>query len=163
MPKSDTEIEFSIADPAAPPASDLIEAMVAEMRELYGIVGHVGVPLELSELAPPGGAYLVGRARTGGDAGGEVVAGGGVRTIGEGVGEIKRMYVVPEWRGRGAGAQLLAALEAAAVALGLSAVRLDTGPSQPGARHLYEKSGYRQIPNYNGNTAAAFWGEKQLV
>ena len=158
MQPGDSQIEFSPADPSEPPASDLIEAMVAEMRELYGIVGHVGVPLEKSELAPPGGVYLVGRSRPG-----EIVAGGGLRTIGEGMGEIKRMYVEPAWRGRGAGAQLLAALEAAARDLGLVTVRLDTGPEQPGARHLYEKSGYRSIPNYNGNTAAAFWGEKDLA
>lgn len=152
-------IEFSAADPSAPPASDLIDAMVAEMQSLYGIVGHVGVPLDLSELAPPEGVYLVGRA---GPAG-EIVAGGGVRTIGEGIGEIKRMYIVPAWRGRGAGGQLLAALEGAARDLGLPTVRLDTGPKQPGARHLYEKSGYRSIANYNGNDHAAFWGEKSLV
>jgi len=153
------DIEFSPADPSIPPASDLIHAMVAEMQGLYGIVGHVGVPLDLSELAPPAGVYLVGRA--GPER--EVVAGGGLRTIGEGIGEIKRMYVVPSWRGRGAGAQLLAALESAARDLGLALVRLDTGASQPEARHLYEKAGYRSIANYNGNDHAAFWGEKNLV
>ena len=158
MPSDVSELLFEPADPTAPPASDLIEAMVAEMQQLYGIVGHVGVPLDLSELVPPGGVYLVGRdARSG-----EAVAGGGVRTIGKGIGEIKRMYIVPAWRGRGAGARLLAALEAAALELGLPTVRLDTGASQPGARHLYEKSGYRSIPNYNGNDHAAFWGEKRL-
>ena len=159
MPPESASLVFSAADPSLPPASELIDAMVTEMQGLYGIVGHVGVPLDLSELAPPEGVYLVGRAGPGG----EVVAGGGLRTIGEGIGEIKRMYVVPAWRGRGAGAQLLSALEGAARDLGLALVRLDTGPSQPGARHLYEKSGYRSIANYNGNDHAAFWGEKSLV
>lgn len=154
-----TAVDFSPADPTAPPAVDLIEAMVAEMQELYSIAGHVGVPLDLSELAPPDGVYLVGHDRTSK----EVVAGGGVRTIGDAMGEIKRMYVVPEWRGAGVGAQLLAALEAAALGLGLTTVRLDTGGRQPGARHLYEKSGYRSIPNYNANGHAAFWGEKRLA
>lgn len=160
---TDPSLVFEIADPATPPANDLIEAMVSEMRDLYGIVGHVGVPLDLAELAPPGGVYLVGSARDGGESEPVIVTGGGLRTIEPGVGEIKRMYVVPEWRGRGAGAQLLAALEDAARELGLATLRLDTGPKQPGARHLYEKSGYRSIGNYNGNTAASFWGEKQLA
>lgn len=159
MPPDSANLVFAPADPAVPPACELIDAMVTEMQALYGIVGHVGVPLDLSELAPPEGVYLVGRAGPGD----EVVAGGGLRTIGEGIGEIKRMYVVPAWRGRGAGAQLLAALEAAARDLGLALVRLDTGASQPEARHLYEKSGYRSIANYNGNDHAAFWGEKSLV
>jgi GNAT superfamily N-acetyltransferase len=150
-------LDFALADPSTTPAIDLIGAMVAEMQHLYGITDHIGVPLELSELAPPGGVYLIGRA------GDELVAGGGLRTIGEGLGEIKRMYVVPAWRGCGAGAELLAALEIAAVDLGLLTVRLDTGASQPGARHLYEKSGYRSIPNYNANPHAAFWGEKRLA
>ena len=72
------------------------------------------------------------------------------------------MYVVPAYRGSGVGAQLLAALEAAAAGMGMARVRLDTGSRQPGARHLYEKSGYRSIANYNGNGHAAFWGEKIL-
>lgn len=159
MPPESANLVFVPADPAVPPASDLIDAMVTEMQGLYGIVGHVGVPLDLSELAPPGGVYLVGRAGPGDD----VVAGGGLRTIADRIGEIKRMYVVPAWRGRGAGAQLLAALEDAARDLGLATVRLDTGPKQAGARHLYEKSGYTSIDNYNGNDHAAFWGEKSLA
>src|SRR5512142_3174048 len=139
MQSAAPDVEFSAADPAIPPAVDLIRAMVAEMQELYSLSGHVGVPLDLSELAPPGGVYLVGRTVPGG----EIVAGGGLRTIGESTGEIKRMYVAPSFRGMGVGAQLLAALEAAAAGMGMTRVRLDTGSRQPGARHLYEKSGYR--------------------
>ena len=158
MERAAPDIEFSPADPAVPPAVDLIGAMVAEMQELYSLTGHVGVELDLSELAPPGGVYLVGRTVPGG----EIVAGGGLRTIGESTGEIKRMYVVPAYRGSGVGAKLLAGLEAAASGMGLTCVRLDTGSRQPEARHLYEKSGYRPIANYNGNGHAAFWGEKVL-
>lgn len=166
-------VDFRPADPTVPPASALLAAMEAEMLALYapggaagpgGAVGatggriHIGVPLEFAELAPPGGVYLVGRVD------GEVVAGGGVRTIGTGVGEVKRMYVVPARRGRGFGPALLAALEAhAAGVLGLGVARLDTGPKQPGAQRLYERAGYRRIGNYNGNAHAAFWGEKRLA
>ena len=155
-------VRFEAADPESPPARDLIEAMIAEMQDLYGIEGHIGVPLELSELAPPHGVYLVGRT---GDPDKTPVAGGGLRTIGPGpgLGEIKRMYVVPDWRGRGIGEQLLSALEAAAVGLGMSRVRLDTGSRQSSALHLYRKSGYEPVSNYNGNDHASFWGEKRLT
>jgi len=95
-------------------------------------------------------------------AGGETVAGGGLRPIGPGLGEIKRMYVTPAWRGRGMARRLLGALEAAARSLDLERVRLDTGPLQPEARRLYETAGYTSIPNYNGNHHAAYWGEKTL-
>lgn len=118
--------------------------------------GQIGVPLRSDELAPPSGCYLVGRS------GGEVVAGGGIRTIAAGTGEIKRMYVVPAWRGRGLARLLLAALEAEAVVLGLDRVRLDTGPKQPGARRLYLGAGYVEIDDYNANPRASFWGEKLL-
>lgn len=151
------DVEFLACPPGEPPAKGLIEAMVAELKELYGITeGRLGVPLEPAELGPPAGVYLVGWA------GGETVAGGGLRTIGPGLGEIKRMYVTPTWRGRGMARRLLGALEDAARSLGHERVRLDTGPKQPEARRLYETAGYLSIPNYNGNHHAAFWGEKIL-
>lgn len=151
------DVVFLACPPGEPPAKGLIEAMVAELRELYAIKeGRLGVPLDPAEMAPPTGVYLVGWV------GGETVAGGGLRSIGPALGEIKRMYVAPTWRGRGVARRLLAALEDAARALGHDRVRLDTGPKQPEARHLYETAGYASIPNYNGNHHAAFWGEKVL-
>ena len=131
--------------------------MVAEIRELYGVAqGLVGVPLEESELAPPSGVYLVGWD------GDIAAAGGGVRTISDGVGEIKRMYVVPSHRGKGFGAELLAALERASLDLGHKLVRLDTGSLQPAALKLYASKGYKPIDNYNGNRLATYFGEKVL-
>ncbi len=151
------EIEFRPCPPDEDPAAGLIAAMVAELRQRYRIEGErLGVPLEPSELAPPAGTYLVGWA------GERAVAGGGLRTIGPGLGEIKRMYVAPGWRGKGVARRLLDALEEAARGLGMDTVRLDTGPEQPDARHLYQTAGYRPIDNYNGNVHAAFWGEKSL-
>ena len=87
---------------------------------------------------------------------------GGVRILKPGVAEIKRMYVVPEARGRGVARALLAALEDAARDLGYDRVRLDTGPRQLAAEHLYRSAGYEEIPDYNGNYMASFWGEKRL-
>ncbi len=150
------ELEFRIFDPARPPASDLLAAMEAELTRIYGTTGPKGVPLRHDELAPPSGAYVVAFV------GEEPVGGGGIREIGPGLGEVKRMYVVPSWRGRGVARRLLAALEREASALGFVRVRLDTGTAQADARHIYETSGYRPIADYNGNRRAAFWGEKLL-
>ena len=150
-------VEFRICHPAQPPAAGLLDAMVAELESMYGgSDGPKGVPLGTGELAPPAGRYLVGRV------GPDIVAGGGLRTIGTGIGEIKRMYVVPSWRGRGVARLLLAALEAEAATMGLVRVRLDTGPRQPGARHLYLTSGYAEVADYNSNPRASFWGEKTV-
>ncbi len=72
------------------------------------------------------------------------------------------MYVIPEARGRGVARLLLVALEERGRELGYTIARLDTGPKQPSARHLYESAGYAAIPNFNGNPVATFFGEQRL-
>jgi len=144
--------------PDRPPASLLIEAMAAEIAALYGWPELRNPPSATpGELWAPQGTYLVLQ-----DEDGTPVAGGGVKRLGDGLGEIKRMYVAPGARGRGHARRLLHALEDAARELGYTRLRLDTGPKQARARELYASAGYRPIPDYNGNRAAAFWGEKRL-
>lgn len=65
-----------------------------------------------------------------------------------GVGEIKRMYVRPEHRGRGVARRLIGSAEAVARHRGATALRLATGVRQPEAVSLYESLGYRPIPAY---------------
>ena len=72
------------------------------------------------------------------------------------------MYVRPAARSRGVATALLAALEDTAVSLGYTAVRLDTGPKQVHAQRLYRAAGYVDVPPYNDNPFACFWGEKRL-
>jgi len=141
-----------------PPASDLVEAMVAEGLTVYGSRLDVpGAPTATAEqMSPPGGTFLVIYED------GRPVAGGGVKRLSDGVGEIKRMYVVPEARSRGLARVLLGALEDAARSLGYASVRLDTGPRQPHARALYESTGYRPVAPYNDNPFADYWAEKVL-
>ena len=110
-----------------------------------------------AELRPPEGGYYVGYEGT------DAVAGGGVRRLGDGVAEIKRMYVCPHARSRGVAAALLRTLEDAARSLGYTSVRLDTGPKQVHAQRLYRGAGYVEVPAYNDNPFACFWGEKALT
>lgn len=149
---------FAPMDAAVAPAADLIEAMVQEMDDLYG--GRIDVPGMPSatpiDFARPKGTFLVGHLD------GEPVTGGGVKTLEPGLGEIKRMYVAPHVRGQGIARRLLTALEDAARRLGLERVRLDTGPEQPAARHLYESAGYVEIADYNDNPKATYFAEKRL-
>jgi uncharacterized protein (DUF952 family)/GNAT superfamily N-acetyltransferase len=150
---------FAPMDAGTPPASDLIEAMVQEMADLYGIrIDRDDMPSATrADFQRPGGTFLVGHLD------GEPVAGGGVKAFGPGVGEIKRMYVAPHVRGRGVARRLLTALEDAARRLGHQHVRLDTGPDQPHAKALYESAGYTEIANYNANPKATYFGEKALT
>lgn len=72
------------------------------------------------------------------------------------------MYVVPEARGQAVGGALLRGIEDAARGAGHRLARLDTGDRQPAAGRLYLSSGYRPIPDYNGNAVARHWFEKEL-
>lgn len=62
--------------------------------------------------------------------------------------EIKRMYTSPESRGKGIATKVLTELERWATELSYEKCILETGLKQPEAIGLYEKSGYKLIPNY---------------
>jgi len=66
--------------------------------------------------------------------------------------EIKRMYVLPSYRGQGIASQILAELEKWAAELSYGGCILETGIKQPEAISLYQKSGYHRIPNYGQYT-----------
>lgn len=62
--------------------------------------------------------------------------------------EIKRMFVLPEYRGRGIGLGVLKELELWASELNYSECILETGKKQPEAIKLYQKAGYAVVKNY---------------
>jgi GNAT superfamily N-acetyltransferase len=112
--------------------------------------------VEVHEMEPPGGAFLVASEDH------VPVACGGLRTLSPGLGEVKRMYVVPGARRRGHARRLLDALERCARELGHERLRLDTNAAQPEALLLYAAAGYAEIADYNGSPTATHWFEKQL-
>jgi GNAT superfamily N-acetyltransferase len=142
----------------AEPARSLLAEMTDELDELYARVPGTldSIPATPDQMSPPQGCFLVISVAE------EAIACGGVKRLDPSTAEIKRMYVRPAHRGGGVGAALLAALEAECSRLGYPRVRLDTGPEQPVAKRIYERAGYREIPDYNGNPYAAFWFEKEL-
>jgi GNAT superfamily N-acetyltransferase len=96
-------------------------------------------------------------------AGAEPVGLAALRTFSPGIGEIKRMYVVPAHRGSGVARQLLEELERRAREHGFARVRLDTHDRLSEANRLYRSAGYREIPDYNANPRANRWFEKFLA
>lgn len=62
--------------------------------------------------------------------------------------EIKRMFVDPDFRGRGIAGLILAELERWARELNFTRSILETGLRQTEAVKLYQKENYRVIPNY---------------
>jgi len=62
--------------------------------------------------------------------------------------EVKRMYTLHEERGKGIATKILIELEKWATELSYQKCILETGWRQPDAIRLYEKNGYKRIPNY---------------
>lgn len=62
--------------------------------------------------------------------------------------EIKRMYTLPQGRGKGIASVVLIELENWATELSYEKCVLETGKKQPEAIGLYKKNGYQIIPNY---------------
>ena len=123
-------------------ARELADALEAELLATYdGVPGSGGLPAA-AVFEPPAGVFLVGRED------GDPVACGGIARYDEATAEIRRMYVVPEARGRGLSRRVLAALEDEAKALGYSLVRLETGKLQTEAIGLYASAGFAPIPRY---------------
>ena len=114
-------VTFEEVDPQGAEARAAVASYVAELDARFpGGFDPQDVDAGAAAMAPPSGSFLLARR------GGRVVGCGGVQTIGDGVGEVKRMWVDTGSRGTGIGAQLLAALEARCAALGHRVVRLDT-------------------------------------
>ncbi|CAN5506416.1 GNAT family N-acetyltransferase [soil metagenome] len=62
--------------------------------------------------------------------------------------EVKRMFVKPEFRGKGIARAVLTEVEKWATSIGYTFCILETGKRQPEAISLYKSSGYSLIPNY---------------
>ena len=76
------------------------------------------------------------------------VACGAIKAFDQQSMEIKRMFTLPEMRGKGIASKILNQLENWTKELGFSKTILETGIKQTEAIALYEKCGYKIIPNY---------------
>ena len=79
---------------------------------------------------------------------GQAAGCGAIKEYAPGTMEVKRMFTRAEYRGQGIASKVLAALEAWAAELSYEKCILETGKKQVEAVRLYEKSGYKVIPNY---------------
>ena len=99
--------------------------------------------------AGDGAAYFVIESE------GRVLGGGGVAALSPGntqVCELRKMYFLPELRGRGAGRALIEHCMAAAAKLGYRQCYLETLTGMDAAQALYQRCGFRRIDAPMGNT-----------
>jgi GNAT superfamily N-acetyltransferase len=127
---------------------EIVRTLFREYAEAIGTdLEYQGFTAELAALPapyiPPAGALLIAKAGAG-------IAGCvGLRPIGGGVGEMKRLYVRAAHRKSGLGQQLVQAVIAAAREAGHRELRLDTLASMTSAQALYRRLGFVEIPPYN--------------
>jgi len=79
---------------------------------------------------------------------GEAVGMAALVDRGDGSAELKRMFVPEAARGQGLAGSVLTELERFARNRDIALIQLETGPLQPAAIALYERSGYSSIPNF---------------
>jgi ribosomal protein S18 acetylase RimI-like enzyme len=126
----------------------IVRSMFQEYADSMGLdLGFQNFSQELAELpgkyAPPSGCLLV--AKVDGQPAGCV----GLRSLGDGVCEMKRLYVRSQYRGLGLGRKLAERVIEVARNLGYECLRLDTIASKMGsAVSLYAGLGFRTIPAY---------------
>jgi putative acetyltransferase len=120
--------------PDQPDVVALIAALDAYANALYPPESnHL---LDVSALSVPEVSFLVVRDR------GEAVGCGAILRDARGWGEVKRMYVRPDQRGRGVGQRMLAEIEAIARRGGFPLLRLETGIHNTEALALYRRAGF---------------------
>lgn len=78
----------------------------------------------------------------------EAVACGAIKAFDKKSMEVKRMFTLPEQRGKGLASAILKELETWTKELGYEKTILETGKRQTEAVALYQKCGYKIIPNY---------------
>jgi GNAT superfamily N-acetyltransferase len=112
-----------------------------------------GFERELAELpgayAPPNGALLLAR-----NANATALGCVALRAIGDGVCEMKRLYVRPDARGMGLGSALVGASIENAAALGYREMKLDTLAQLEDAIALYRRFGFTPIEPYGDHPYA---------
>ena len=153
-----SSVTFRLADPRSEEAIASMMSYFDELEQRFPEGFDPGDTLvaDAASFDEPHGTFLVAWAH------GHAVGCGGVHLLGGDTGEIKRMWIDPEWRGIGLGKALLSALEEHGARLGFTTIRLDTNSVLTTAIRMYETAGYKTIPRYNDNPFAKHWFEKVI-
>ena len=165
-----------IVDAHAGPELELARALFREYSVAIADVAACSLQYQRFEdelaglpgkYAPPQGAILLARAQESGGRSASPLGCAALRPLphlGDGVCELKRMYVVPAGRGRGVGRLLAERVLARAREAGYRVMKLDTSTTMTAAIGLYRSLGFVPCAAYNEDPAAdTLWFERELA
>jgi GNAT superfamily N-acetyltransferase len=126
---------------------DYLQRANSRVNEEYGVDFDIQSMLEenmlkLKEFSPPPGRLLLAELDE------QITGLASMRRIREDIGEIKRMYVRLEFRGKGIGRALLEGLVTEARELGYPRIWLDSARFMKEAHSLYRSAGFQEIDPY---------------
>ena len=150
--------EITAAPYDSPDVQQLLRQFQAAQVDIYGYADN---PADTpgTDYEPPHGLFLLAR-----DSSDRPLGCGGWRLLTPTTGEVKRMYVRPQFRGLGFARLMLDHLAEYTRSNGINVLRLETGIHQRAAITLYERSGFRSIPafgEYKPDPLRRFY-EKQI-
>jgi putative acetyltransferase len=150
-------ITIALERPDTADARMLIEELESHLAPLYPATSRYGYSVE--KLINQGVAFFVTRQDG-------VPAGcGGVQFFNTEYGELKRMFVRPQFRGLGLAKLMLKHLEDYTREHSISLLRLETGIHQKEAIKLYESAGYKNCPPFGEYTESPLntFFEKKII
>jgi len=162
-PEGESAMEgaFAVEKLAASDVEGAKELIREYLRWIAVDLSFQGVDNELAGFpaayAEPEGSFFLARAR------GEIAGCVGMKKLGDGICEMKRLFVRDRFKGEGIGAALVERLVEEARAKGYARMRLDTLRRMEAAIGLYRKLGFREIGQYVENPIpGALFMEKDL-
>ena len=97
---------------------------------------------ELASYIPPDGIFYILQIND------NTIGMGAFRKLEDDIGEVKRMYIRPDFRGHGYGKAVLKKLIDVGKRFGCTRIRLDTGLFMSAAQHVYRLAGFQKIEKY---------------
>jgi putative acetyltransferase len=147
---------------AESPLTDDVRRLIAALNEylLTLTPAEFCFHMTVEEMAGPDTTVFVARAD------GAAVACGALLQHPGGIGEVKRMYTMPDFQGRGIGGQILAEIETLARSQGVSRLVLETGDRHPAAWRVYERGGFSRcgrVLDYPDSPWSVFYEKSVLM
>jgi GNAT superfamily N-acetyltransferase len=97
---------------------------------------------EFTSYKPPDGIFYILQIKD------KIIGMGAFRKLDDNTGEVKRMYIRPDFRGNDYGKALLQKLLSKGKEFGCSRILLDTGRFMSATQHIYRSVGFKEIAKY---------------